>query len=128
MVKEAKEIQRLENPRRGFIRVRKTSQYFDMDNPPCEGAVEVETRIIDRRNCDDPRKIPAHNGTDGDWWIKGTNHRIEDGCICRDMGWQKSWFIELSDVMEFARHYGTCVVSVANDGHEEIEIYDDHRE
>lgn len=103
MGQETQEIQRLEEPRRGFVRVRKTSQYFDTDNPPCEGAVAIETRIIDRRNVDDPRKISAHRGTDGGWWDQGTNHRIENGCICRDLGWQKTWFIELSDVMEFVR-------------------------
>lgn len=128
MVRKVAEVQRLEKPRRGFVRVRKTSQYFDTDNPPCEGAVKVETKIIDRRNVDDPRKIPAHRGTDGNWWSEGTNHRIENGCICRDMGWSQSWFIELHDVMAFVRAHGTCVVSVGNDGHEEIEIYDDYRE
>lgn len=30
--------------------------------------------------------------------------------------------------MEFVRKHGQCVVSIDNDGHESIEVYDDYRE
>lgn len=120
-------VERLVTPRRGLFRVRKTS-HWDEESPPVDGAVLFETQVIDRRNVDDPKKIPAHRGTDGDWWDRGENHRVENGMICRDMGWRLEWFIELADVMEFVRQHGQCVVSIDNDGHESIEVYDDYRE
>ena len=120
-------VERLVTPRRGLFRVRKTS-CWESGVPPCNGARLFETQIIDRRYCADPKKIPAHCGTNGDWWELGENHRIENGCICRDMGWQQEWFVELADVMWFVRQHGPCVVSIDSDGHESIEIYDDYRE
>lgn len=93
------------------------------------------TLIIDRRFVDDPKKLPCNKGTDGDWFrtegdwfIRGTNHRIENGCICRDLEWEAGWFVEIPDVMDFVRQHGDCVVSIDDDGYESIEIYDDYRE
>jgi len=49
-------------------------------------------------------------------------------CVKRDVGYSQAWFVELTDVMEFVREYGECVLSVDNDGFNCIEIYDDYRE
>lgn len=121
-------IPQLSAPVRGLFRVKRSSARLGGHTPPCEGAVQRMTVIVDWRYTDDPKKLRCNKGTDGDWWIRGTNHRIENGCICRDLGWQAGWFIEIPDVMDFVRQYGDCVVSIDEDGYESIEIYDDYRE
>lgn len=120
-------VTRLVTPRRGLFQITKTSLWDD-DCPPVEGAMRFQVRVVDRRNVDDPTKIPAHRGTDGEWYDHGENHRVENGMICRDMGWRIKWFVEIADVMEFVEKHGRCVVSIDAGGHEAIEIYDDYRE
>jgi hypothetical protein len=45
----------------------------------------VKGYMIDRRTTDCPSKVPAYKG-ETDWWHRtGTNHRVVDGQICRDM-------------------------------------------
>lgn len=96
---------------------------------PCDGAFEITRKIIDRRNVDDPKKIPANKGTNGDWYERGENHRIENGMICRDMGWTTEWAIEIDDVMEFVDKINVeCILSRNLDGFAQIEIYDEFRE
>lgn len=121
-------IPKLSGPRRGLFRVKRSSIRSIEKTCPCDEAVQYMTLIVDRRDVDDPKKLRCNKGTDGDWWIRGTNHRIENGCICRDFGWEAGWFVEISDVMDFVRKHGDCVVSIDNDGYETIEIYDDYRE
>jgi hypothetical protein len=58
----------------------------------------------------------------------GTNHRVVDGKICRDMGWGREWFVQLDDVMTFVDTHGRCVIDRDCRGFATIEIYDDHRE
>lgn len=95
--------------------------------PPVEGAYLCELTNIDYRNTDDPIKLPFAKGCT-DWWYKeGTNHRIVDGKITRDLGYRKVWTIEIPDVMEFVREHGKCVVGFDNNI-PYIEIYDDYRE
>lgn len=107
-------------------RIKRTSMWGD--DSPCEGAISRSVVTVDRRNVDDPKKIPANNGTDGDWYTKGTNHRIENGNICRDTGFNNEWFIEIPDLMEFVKGYGDCIIKIGDGGIPEIEIYDDYRE
>lgn len=125
-------VKRLLAPTKGFFSVGRTSSCSRTDDedakPPCDGAFPCEIMRIDRRYCDDPKKVPYNKGTSDWWYEKGSNHRVENGCICRDMGWWKQWFVEIPDVMDFVRKNGTCVVSIDPDGHESIEIYDDYRE
>ena len=125
-------VKRLTAPVKGLFAVHRTSNSITPDDedpvPPCDGAFACEIRRIDRRYCDDPKKVPFNKGTSDWWYADGANHRVENGCICRDMGWCLRWFVEIPDVMEFVRKNGTCVVSIDRDGHEEIEIYDDYRE
>lgn len=102
-------IERLDSPRKGLFRVRRTSLFYS-DTPPCDGAKQYEVRIVDCRSTDDPKKVPAHKGTDAWWYSAGENHRIEDGMICRDMGWKYEWFIEIQDIMDFVRKIGRAHV------------------
>lgn len=118
-------VERIVLPCSGLFLANRTSSW---SGKPCDEAFEAETMQIDRRNCDDPKKIPAHKGTDGDWYQRGTNHRVENGTICRDLGWQREWFVRLDDVMAFVDKYGECVVGRDHRGFATIEIYDDYRE
>jgi len=127
-VTEAVPIKKLDDPQRGLFRVCMTSGRSDT-SPPCEGAVRYRTRIIHRGLVDDPSKLPSTTGADVvDWFARGENHRVENGHICRDFGWEAGWFAEIPDVMEFVRQHGECIVSIDDDGYECIEIYDYYRE
>lgn len=112
-------------PRPSLFLCRRTST---CGGKPCDEAFEVVLVNTDTRSCDDPKKILAHHGTDGDWYERGTNHRVEAGMIRRDLGTKTKWAVELPDVMPFVKKYGDCVVGVNDDGFNEIEIYDDYRE
>lgn len=112
-------------PENNLFRVDRTSS---CSLKPCEEAFLSETVVVDMRNCDDPKKIPHNKGTDGDWYERGTNHRVVDGCICRDLGITNAWFVRIDSITEFVKKYGQCVVYIDNAGFTVIEIYDDYRE
>lgn len=52
-------------PRPGLYLCSRTSAY---KLRPCDEAFEVVLINTDTRSCDDPKKIPAHHGTNGDWY------------------------------------------------------------
>lgn len=118
--------ERIVTPRDGIFLVTRTSVWDD--GKPCDEAYVVEIMNVDRRNCDDPKKIPMNRVTDGDWYLRGSNHRVENGCICRDIGWERKWAVNIDSVMDFVDKHGECVVRRNNDGFAEIEIYDNNRE
>jgi len=118
-------VDRLVMPRVGIYLVSRTSCW---EGQPCDEAYEVEMIKVDRRTVDDPKKIPVNNGTDGDWYERGTNHRIEDGKICRDLGFYSRWAVQVNDIMDFVDDHGCCMVSRDSEGFANIEIYDDYRE
>lgn len=118
-------MQRFEHPQPGLFVVSRTSSSL---SKPCDEAFEAETMQVDRRNVDDPKKIPANRGTDGDWYSIGTNHRIVDGNICRDIGYMVGWFAKIDDPLTFADKYGPCIIGRDHRGFATIEIYDDCRE
>lgn len=118
-------VDRLESPQAGIYLVSRTSYGF---GKPCDEAYEVELVQVDRRRFDDPKKVPAHHGTDGDWYQCGSNHRVENGQICRDIGWYRTWAVQVDDVMKFVDAHGCCVVSRNPEGFAQIEIYDSYRE
>lgn len=117
--------QQIVSPRKGLFLCSRTSSY---DGEPCDGAIRITIINTDTRCCDDPKKIPANKGTDGDWYSAGTNHRVESGRIKRDMGTTRVWAVEVADLQEFIDRHGTCVVGRNVDGFGTIEIYDDYRE
>jgi len=101
------------------------------ESQPCEEAFQIEVMEVDSRTTDDPKKVRAYNGTDSWWYNTGTNHRVENGKICRDLGLRKVWAVEirtLEDFRAFVSKHGQCIVA-ANEGDAwTIEIYDDYRE
>lgn len=96
---------------------------------PCEEAFIVQIVDVDRWRVDDPKKVPCHGGKDGWWYEKGTNHRVDKGMICRDLGVKDMWAVIIFDMQEFVdRHVGVCVVGRDDEGFCTVEIYDDYRE
>jgi hypothetical protein len=113
-------------PEQNLYLISRTSAYSE--DKPCPDAFKILVINTDTRSCDDPKKIPANKGTDGDWYTRGTNHRIEGGKIKRDLGYATEWAVNVIDLPAFIEEYGTCVISKNNDGFCAIEIYDDYRE
>lgn len=113
-------------PRQGLYLVSRTSS--PPGEKPCDEAFRVVLTNTDTRSCDNPKKIPVNNGTDGDWFLRGTNHRVENGYIKRDLGVKEDWAVEVTDIQDFVDKYGDCVVGRDVDGFCTVEIYDDYRE
>jgi hypothetical protein len=113
-------------PRVGLYLCDRTSYFFG--EKPCVEAFRVPMMHVDTRDCDDPKMIPENRGTDGDWYSRGANHRVENGKIRRDMGIRQVWAVEIDDVQAFVDKYGKCVVERNAEGYCTIEIYDDYRE
>jgi len=111
----------------GLYLVSRTSEWGH--SSPCEEAFQATTLDVDVRSVDDPKKIPAYKGKDDSWWYEeGANHRVENGNICRDIGWSAKWFVKIDSLIDFVNKYGDCVLSIGRDGFISIEIYDDYRE
>jgi len=115
-------------PRPGLFICTRTSLW---DERPCSEAFPVSVVVVDTRCCASPKEIPINNGTDGDWYLKGTNHRVVDGYIKRDLGIETAWAVELptlSSFVKFVETHETCIVKVNEEGFSTIEIYDSYRE
>lgn len=110
------------------FKISRTSTYC---NQPCIEAVKEKCISIDERTVNSPDKLNFKYDREN-WFTEGTNHRIEDGHIKRDIE-DEDWFIEvntLEDLIEFQEKYGDIIIQKSwdNDTIKEIEIYDDYRE
>lgn len=96
------------------------------DIQPCKEAEQKTYFYIDWRVVDDPVKILAFKG-ETDWWYnEGTNHRVENGQIARDLE-RKGWFVEfngIDDLLKFANREGDVIITDKEQYNYEILIYD----
>jgi hypothetical protein len=105
---------------------------WNIEVPPCDGAVKMETLRPDARHYGSPEeydKAQARYSRFKPWMSEGKNHRIADGNIIRDFDWE-AWFIELNsleELMSFISSEGPCVI-LRGEINPSIEIYDDYRE
>jgi hypothetical protein len=103
----------------------------DSDLQPCDEAYQRDYFYVDRRTAKDPKELGQYGA---DWYENGTNHRLEDGMIARDIPQPGGWFIELTnllDLLEFVNKHGRVIIEpISNRVKDtyEIEIYDDYRE
>lgn len=110
--------------------ITRTSIFCGEETAPCDGARREKYLRVDRRTVDDPMKNPYIGES---WYLKGKNHRIEDGQIARDLDCER-WVIDIDDLSQlcdFLREHGDLVVSVNYDSNPpcmSIEIYDSYRE
>lgn len=106
----------------------RTSDWY---GKPCDEAFEGTVTNVDIRSVDDPSKL--NHISREEWYSKGSNHRLINGNIARDMGLRTVWMIEintLEELNDFYSKYGTLVIgkSCIDYYSLEIEIYDDYRE
>ncbi len=106
-------------PREGLFIIAPSYSY----TPPCEGAFKALVTRVDTRVVDCPSKVEHYKG-DTDWWYnKGTNHRVVDGNIKRDLEDVVKWFVEIPDILEFIKKHGECsIYETEHDGFYGIEI------
>lgn len=118
-------------PTEGLFIVTRTSEGFISldDDPrssaPCPEAFKATVRVVDRRSVDHPSKLTMGEKT---WYERGTNHRIENGHIYRDLGIESVWVVAVSDIVAFVDKHGDVIVSRNNNGFATLEIYDTYRE
>ena len=114
----------------------KRSSLYSSENPkPCEEAYLKKLTFVDIRGTDDPSKIPAGQGETEWWYSEGTNHRLIDNEIARDLEQKDIWCISinsLEELMAFQSKYKNDVI-ISTDSYgfpnmPSIEIYDDYRE
>lgn len=101
------------------------------EEPPCEGAVAEQRPYVDIRSVDSPEKLTYPHDAAQDWYKRGSNHRVIDGCIVRDLEAHQVWTIELADLSalsNFCKIYGPIVIEQDVTGALLLEIYDDYRE
>lgn len=114
-------IETVISPQAGMFLVSMSSSDEDR---PCDEAYEVKILQVARFSADHLLRTRFAS-----WWhSKGTNHRVENGQICRDMGWEIHWAVKVNDVMDFVDKHGACVVGRNTEGFATIEIYDTWRE
>lgn len=108
--------------------VKRTSNCFCDNVSPCETAKQEPCIIVDERNVDDPIK---NKYIAEDWYLRGENHRVENGHIKRDLK-DIQFFIEiesLDELVSFVNKNGSIVIEQSDDpSFLRIEIYDDYRE
>ena len=126
--RENKEIERLYAPVDGIYLVSRTSEGEDI--MPCKEAYCAEILDVDRRTVSKPQYLSSYKNKSTDWWYKkGKNHRVENGHICRDIGWSMKWIVKIDNLRDFIEKHGQCIVDINNDnGFSTIEIYDGYRE
>lgn len=113
-------------PRKGLYLCRRTS--CCSDDAPCEDAFRISVVTTDTGSVSDPADIAYYKGETKWWYEKGTNHRVEDGRIKRDMGVREEWAVYIDSISDFIDKYGECVVDKDGNGFYTIEIYDADRE
>lgn len=107
-----------------------TTSFRDYEEPPCEGAYKAEYTYIDVRTTDDPANLKYEPQ---DWYKKGSNHRVKNGFITRDIDdGRTAWFVDLewSHLADLIDKLGRVVIQRwrPNPAFFEIEIYDTYRE
>ena len=126
---EAAEVLRREAGRPTKFAVSRTSSW---DEKPCDEAYQEEVFDTDLRTCGSPEEFDARGIDRGRPWLShGTNHRIIDGMIARDIGTRNQWFVNVDDIWAFQQKYGRLIIEperVSGEWFPSIEIYDGWRE
>lgn len=113
--------------------VTRTSNYSMGENPPVKGAYLDKIMNVDIRCIGDPSHFCTQRDRDT-WYTQGTNHRLINGEIARDLGLEDVWVVDISsieDLMKIREECGNDIVigtSCVDYATPEIEIYDDYRE
>ncbi len=116
-----------------LFEVTRTSIYTD--NKPFENCKEIQLTHLEIRTLKTPNEFDDKFGyREGKWLEKGTNHRIINGRIARDLDKENTWGIEigsLEELMQFVESVKNDVIittSTIDKKTPSLEIYDDYRE
>ncbi len=110
---------------------------WDSNPPPDDKRVqELEFTNIDSRSFKTEKEHDEKLPNDPKWRSRGTNHRMIDGGIARDLGKDKAFFIDLewSELEKFVEEHGSIVIEPPFDrgvmaiAKLTLEIYDGWRE
>ena len=116
-----------------LFQVTRTSAWYE--DKPYDKCIQIKLTKEDRRTFRTPEEYDERCAKhSGKWFDFGTNHRVEDGFIVRDLGTEDVWAIEINSLEELLAFgaevkqelvIGTSYVDYKTPM---IEIYDDWRE
>lgn len=105
------------------------------DTKPYDKCIPIKLTRVDRRTFRTPEEHDARCAKHSSKWFDiGTNHRVENGYIVRDLGTEDLWGLEINSIeelMAFKEAVGAELVistSYTDWTFPKIEIYDDYRE
>jgi hypothetical protein len=116
-----------------LFQVTRTS-IWDYNKKPYDKCIPIELTQVDRRTFRTPEEHDERCGQHGKWLDVGSNHRIENGRIVRDLDPVNVWGVEinsLEELMAFKKEVDEeLVISISHIDQKtlSIEIYDDYRE
>lgn len=97
---------------------------WDDASPHDKAYSELHMRV-DHRKFTSPEEHDA--AMHSSWLSYGTNHRLINGTIARDVGMQTCWFIDINNLEELLAFQKECGCELVIEG-STLEIYDDYRE
>lgn len=74
--------------------------YEDAEKKPCPEAKKVTISLADRRDFASIEEYDSLKKEDP-WRSKGTNHRVLENCIARDIGTVEKWAVEFNTIEDF---------------------------
>lgn len=104
-----------------WFRINKASDVYEK---PHNKAIMKKGYIVDARRWGSVDEMPEYWRKE--WHERGINHRVENGCIKRDLEIE-DWYIEINFLHELMELIEDCGNSLVIDN-EKIIIYDDYLE
>ena len=104
-----------------WIRINKAS---DLHKQPHEKAIKKKGYIVETRGWKSVDEMPEHWREE--WYQRGINHRVENGCIKRDLEIE-DWYIEINYLHDLMQLIEDCENDLVINT-EQIIIYDDYLE
>jgi len=112
--------------------LRRTSTYDENPLPEDKRVFQKNITFIEIRTLPTPQAFDAKfSFSEGKWLEVGTNHRLINGHIARDLEEVSQWVIDLDDheLIEFAKTHGNIILQFSVKSYFPIlEIYDSYRE
>lgn len=109
------------------------SSDFLSKKQPIDGSYQKEITRVDVRSISDPSEFDYPRLRE-EWYKAGTNHRVINGKIARDLGIEKVWVVNINTLEELMNFKDECgediIITASYIDHTtpEIEIYDSYRE
>lgn len=85
---------------------------YDFNIHPHPNAIKIKIVNVDVRYTDAPEKVPYYEGASDWWYNEGTNHRLINGLIARDVGTVDRWAVRLNsldELMSLVEYFGRLI-------------------